>query len=130
MTMTDRERERLTILAAGQAAMMKDGEHMKESLKGVRARVEDMHGYLKDITVSMNEIRRQNEGHEERLAQLQNIASELVSAVAEVRLACRRLRHILFGFIAILVAFGVIVEALGVEIAPKFFKWLWALVGL
>lgn len=130
MTMTDRERERLTILAAGQAAMMKDGEHMKESIKCARERLEDMHEYLKNITVSVNEITRQNEGHEERLAQLQNITSELVSAVAEVHRACRRLRHILFGFIAILVMFAVLVEALGVEIAPKFLKWLWSLAGL
>lgn len=130
MTMTDRERERLTILAAGQAAMMKDGEHMKETLTCVRGRIEDMHEYLKDITANVNGITRQNEGHEERLAQLQNVTSELVSAVAEVHRACRRLRHILFWFIAILVAFGVIVEALGVEIAPKFLKWLWSLAGL
>jgi len=130
MTMTGMERERLTSLSEGQASIMKDAEHMKDTMNRIHKRLDDMHDYLKKVTEDVAGILRQNEMHEERLAQLQNITASLGETVVQLEKSGKRLKHVSFAFWAILLIMSVLVGVLGEEILPKAFKWLWALMGI
>lgn len=130
MTMTTAERERLIKLSEDQAGLLKEGEIMKQSINRIHTRIDEMHDHLKGMTESLHDIVRQNDGHEERLAMLQEATSSLCQSVSEVDKACKRLKHLSFGFLALLIIMTVFVGILGEEILPKAFKWLWALVGL
>ena len=130
MTMTDLERERLMGLAAGQASMMKDAEHMKESMGRMNARIDDMHDYLKKMTKSMAAVTCRNEMQDERLSQLQNITASLGETVVKIDESGKRLKNISFAFYFILIVMAVLVGILGEEIIPKLFQWLWALFGI
>lgn len=130
MTMTSQERERLTNLSSEQAGMAKEVEHMKHTMDRINKRIDDMHAYLKDITNSVSGILLQNEGHEERLAQLQNLTVSLGETVTQIDKSGKRLKHVSFAFFALLIIMAALVGMLGQEVLPKAFKWLWALLGL
>lgn len=130
MTMTAQERDQLTHVDRSQAALTKEVEHMSESLTRVHERITEMHDYLKGMTKDVSGILRQNEKHEERLAQLQNITASLGETVVQLEKSGKRLKHVSFAFWAILLIMSVLVGVLGEEILPKAFKWLWALVGI
>lgn len=130
MTMTAQERDQLTHVDRSQAALTKEVEHMSKSLTRVHERITEMHDYLKGMTKDVSGILRQNEKHEERLAQLQNITASLGETVVQLEKSGKRLKHVSFAFWAILLIMSVLVGVLGEEILPKAFKWLWALVGI
>ena len=120
----------MTTLSANQAAVMKEMEYMKESMTRIHARLDETHKYLKEITKDVSSIRTQNEGHEERLAMLQNLTASLGESIVSLDKSCWRLKRVSFGFIGLLIIMAVLVGLMGDEILPKVFSWLWALVGL
>ena len=101
-----------------------------DKLEGLRGSMERIHKSLDKMNDNLKEVLSQNDRHEERLAELQNITGDLAVTVDEVGKTCKRLRHVLFGFMAVLLALAFLVGLLGEEIAPKAMKWLWALIGM
>ena len=130
MTMTAQERERLMRLGESNATLITEVEHVKDSMRDIRERIKDMHEHLKGITSDVASIRIQNEGHEEKLAMLQELTASLGETGAQIEKSCKRLKHMLAGFVGLLIVLAVLVGVLGEEVLPKAFKWLWALVGL
>ena len=128
--MTSDERERMIRLSEAQAKLLTEGEMMKQSITRIHHRIDEMHESLVDMTKSLHSITRQNDGHEERLAQLQNITASLGETIVQLDKSCKRLKHTSFGFIGLLIVMAVLVGILGEEILPKAFKWLWAMLGL
>lgn len=130
MTMTAQERNQLTELVANQAATMKEMEHMKDSMTRIHSRLDEMHDYLKGITSNVCEINKQNAMHEERLSALQETTASLGETVLQLDKSCKRLKHVSFAFLGLVIAMTVLVGLLGEEVLPKAVRWLWALVGL
>ena len=130
MTMTGAERERLMRLGENTATLTAEVGHMKETMGRLGDRIEEMHDYLKGITADITSIRVQNEGHEEKLSMLQELTSSLAGSVQDIDKTCRRLKHVSFAFMALLIVLAVMVGLLGEEVLPKALSWLWALVGL
>ena len=128
--MTAQERDQLTHVDRSQAALTKEVEHMSKSLTRVHERITEMHDYLKGITKDVSGILRQNEKHEERLAQLQNLTASLGETVVQIDKSGKHLKHVLFAFWGLLIAMAVLVGVLGEEVLPKALSWFWALVGL
>ena len=128
--MTAQERGQLTELTAKQAAGLKEVEYLKGSVDRLHKRMDEMHEYLKSMTNDISNILRQNDSHEEKLAQLQNITATLGESVVQVNRTCNRLKHVAVGFIALLIVMAILVGILGEEVLPKALSWLWALVGL
>lgn len=130
MTMTAAERERLTDIAADQASIRTEAEHMKKSIDRIHSRLDEMHGYLKGMTADVSGILCQNEHHEERLSMLQELTASLSMSVREIEKSCTRLKHMLFGFLSLLIVLAFLVGLLGEEVLPKALKWIGAIVGL
>lgn len=130
MTMTDHEQERLIRLSEGQATLMLEVDHVKDQMGKIQKSLDDVLRYLRGTTKEINGIMRQNDRHEEKLAMLQELTASLAEAGEKIERSCKRLRYMLFGFFAVLIALAVLVGVLGEEVMPKILKWLWALVGL
>ena len=117
-------------LSENQAAGLKEIEMLKDAILDIKKRIDDMHDHLKEVTGSICSIRVQNEGHEEKLAMLQELTASLGESVVGIEKCCKRLKHMLFGFVGIMIVLAFLVGLLGEEIAPKTLKWVWALIGL
>ena len=128
--MSASEWDRVIRIETPQAVGLKEVDVLKGAIYEIKDRLHDMHRDIKGATSDIASIRVQNEGHEEKLAMLQEITSSLSEAVIGIEKCCKRLKHTLFGFIGLLIVLAFLVGALGEEIAPKALKWLWALVGL
>lgn len=130
MTMTAVERGQLTDVIASQAVVSKEVEQMHESIKRIHTRIDEIGDSIDKVSDKVCGIARQNEDHENRLIGLQNVTASLAESVTQIDNSCRRLKHVSFGFIGLLIVMTVLVGLLGEEILPKALSWLWTLVGL
>ena len=86
-------------------------EHIAKLLDRLQARVDD--------------IEKNDDHQEERIARMQETVASLAESVHRVEVASIRLRYIALGFIVLLGAMAVLTGVLGWDILPKFLKvWI------
>ena len=83
-------------------------EHIAKLLDRLQARVDD--------------IEKNDDHQEERMAQMQETVASLAESVQRVDAASIRLRYIALGFLILLGALAVLTGVLGWDILPKFLK--------
>lgn len=130
MAMSASEWDRVIRIETQQAVGLKEVETLKGSMTEIKKCIQNMGESLIKITSDVSSIRAQNEGHEEKLAMLQELTASLGESVVGLDKCCKRLKHMLFCFVGILIVLAFLVGLLGEEVAPKALKWIWALVGL
>ena len=128
--MTSAERDRMIDMASQQAVLVNEVDKMRKSIERIHQRIDEIGDSIERVSDKVCGIARQNEDHENRLIGLQNVTASLAESVAQIDNSCRRLKHVSFGFIGLLIVMAVLVGILGEEILPKALSWLWALVGL